>query len=85
VKTNIGKKPMLRAIASEFLARFMDAGRAGLRRDLVAFKSELQLSSPRWTTLSPRAEAVIAELDRRAEAHKLFLASSPPAKSARSR
>ena len=30
VKTDIGKKPMLRAIASEFLTHFMDAGRAGL-------------------------------------------------------
>ncbi|HXI85780.1 MAG TPA: acyl-CoA dehydrogenase family protein [Verrucomicrobiae bacterium] len=73
VKTNIGKKPMLRAIASEFLAHFMDAGRAGLRTDLVAFKSELQLSLATLDTLRPRAEAVIAELDRRAEAHKLFL------------
>ena len=44
VKTEIGKKPMLRAMASEFLAHFMDAGRAGLRTDLVAFKNELQQS-----------------------------------------
>jgi alkylation response protein AidB-like acyl-CoA dehydrogenase/flavin-dependent dehydrogenase/electron transfer flavoprotein alpha subunit/electron transfer flavoprotein alpha/beta subunit/ferredoxin-like protein FixX len=73
VKTNIGKKPMLRAIASEFLTHFMDAGRAGLRRDLVVFKSELQQSLATLDTLRPRAEAVIAELDRRAEAHKLFL------------
>jgi alkylation response protein AidB-like acyl-CoA dehydrogenase/flavin-dependent dehydrogenase/electron transfer flavoprotein alpha subunit/electron transfer flavoprotein alpha/beta subunit/ferredoxin-like protein FixX len=73
VKTNIGKKPMLRAIASEFLTHFMDAGRAGLRRDLVAFKSELQQSLATLDALRPRAEAVIAELDRRAEAHKLFL------------
>ncbi len=73
VKTNIGKKPMLRAIASEFLTHFMDAGRAGLRTDLVAFKSELQQSLDTLDALRPRAEAVIAELDRRAEAHKLFL------------
>jgi electron transfer flavoprotein-quinone oxidoreductase len=73
VKTNIGKKPMLRAIASEFLTHFMDAGRAGLRTDLAAFKSELQQSLETLDTLRPRAEAVIAELDRRAEAHKLFL------------
>jgi electron transfer flavoprotein-quinone oxidoreductase len=73
VKTNIGKKPMLRAIASEFLTHFMDAGRAGLRTDLVVFKSELQRSLAMLDTLRPRAEAVIAELDRRAEAHKLFL------------
>jgi electron transfer flavoprotein-quinone oxidoreductase len=73
VKTDIGKKPMLRAIASEFLTHFMDAGRAGLRTDLVAFKSELQQSLATLDTLRPRAEAVIAELDRRAEAHKLFL------------
>ncbi len=73
VKTDIGKKPMLRAIASEFLTHFMDAGRAGLRTDLVAFKSELQQSLATLDTLRPHAEAVIAELDRRAEAHKLFL------------
>ena len=51
----------------------MDAGRAGLRTDLVAFKSELQKSLATLDSLRPRAEAVIAELDRRAEAHKLFL------------
>ncbi|HVM62355.1 MAG TPA: acyl-CoA dehydrogenase family protein [Verrucomicrobiae bacterium] len=73
VKANIGKKPMLRAIASDFLAHFMDAGRAGLRTDLVAFKSELQKSLDTLDSLRPRAKAVIAELDRRAEAHKLFL------------
>ncbi|HTS16236.1 MAG TPA: acyl-CoA dehydrogenase family protein [Verrucomicrobiae bacterium] len=73
VKADIGKKPMLRAIASDFLAHFMDAGRAGLRTDLVAFKSELQNSLDTLDSLRPRAEAVIAELDRRAEAHKLFL------------
>jgi electron transfer flavoprotein-quinone oxidoreductase len=73
VKTDIGKKPMLRAIASDFLSHFMDAGRAGLRTDLVAFKSELQESLATLDSLRPRAEAVIAELDRRAEAHKLFL------------
>lgn len=73
VKTDIGKKPMLRAIASDFLSHFMDAGRAGLRTDLVAFKSELQKSLAILDSLRPRAEAVIAELDRRAEAHKLFL------------
>ena len=73
VKTDIGKKPMLRAIASDFLSHFMDAGRAGLRTDLVAFKSELQKSLTTLDSLRPRAEAVIAELDRRAEAHKLFL------------
>jgi len=73
VKTDIGKKPMIRAMASEFLAHFMDAGRAGLRTDLVAFKNELQQSLEALDTLRPRAEAVIAELDRRAEAHKLFL------------
>jgi electron transfer flavoprotein-quinone oxidoreductase len=73
VKTDIGKKPMLRAIASDFLSHFMDAGRAGLRTDLVAFKSELQKSLATLDSLQPRAEAVIAELDRRAEAHKLFL------------
>ena len=73
VKTEIGRKPMLRAIASEFLAHFMDAGRAGLRTDLAAFKSKLQQSLETLDTLRPRAEAVIAELDRRAEAHKLFL------------
>jgi electron transfer flavoprotein-quinone oxidoreductase len=73
VKSDIGKKPMLRAIASDFLSHFMDAGRAGLRTDLVAFKSELQKSLEILDSLRPRAEAVIAELDRRAEAHKLFL------------
>jgi electron transfer flavoprotein-quinone oxidoreductase len=73
VKSEIGRKPMLRAIASEFLAHFMDAGRAGLRTDLAAFKSELQQSLETLDTLRPRADAVIAELDRRAEAHKLFL------------
>jgi electron transfer flavoprotein-quinone oxidoreductase len=73
VKADIGKKPMLRAIASDFLSHFMDAGRAGLRTDLVAFKSELQKSLEMLDSLRPRAEAVIAELDRRAEAHKLFL------------
>src|SRR5579862_2192781 len=73
VKTDIGKKPMLRAIASDFLSHFMDAGRAGLRTDLVAFKSELQKSLATLDSLRPRAESVIAELDRRAEAHKLFL------------
>jgi electron transfer flavoprotein-quinone oxidoreductase len=73
VKTDIGRKPMLRAIASDFLAHFMDAGRAGLRTDLVAFKSELQQCLGTLDSLRPRAEAVIAELDRRAEAHKLFL------------
>jgi electron transfer flavoprotein-quinone oxidoreductase len=73
VKTNIGKKPMLRAIASDFLTHFMDAGRAGLRRDLVAFKSELQQSLATLDTLRLSAQTVIAELDRRAEAHKLFL------------
>jgi len=73
VKTDIGRKPMLRAIASDFLAHFMDAGRAGLRTDLVAFKSELQQSLDTLDSLLPRAQAVIAELDRRAEAHKLFL------------
>ena len=31
VKSEIGRKPMLRAIAADFLAHFMDAGRAGLR------------------------------------------------------
>ncbi len=73
VKTDIGKKPMLRAIASDFLSHFMDAGRVGLRTDLVAFKSELQKSLEILDALRPRAETVIAELDRRAEAHKLFL------------
>ena len=73
VKTDIGKKPMLRAIASEFLTHFMDAGRAGLRTDLAAFKNELQNSLETLDTLRPRAETVIAELDRRADAHKLFL------------
>ena len=73
VKSEIGRKPMLRAIASEFLAHFMDAGRAGLRTDLAAFKSELQQSLETLDMLRPRAEAVIAELDRRAEAHRLFL------------
>jgi electron transfer flavoprotein-quinone oxidoreductase len=73
VKADIGKKPMLRAIASDFLSHFMDAGRAGLRTDLVAFKSELQKSLATLDSLRPRAEAVIAELDRRAAAHKLFL------------
>ncbi|MGD1018485.1 MAG: acyl-CoA dehydrogenase family protein [Verrucomicrobiia bacterium] len=73
VKADIGKKPMLRAIASDFLSHFMDAGRAGLRTDLVAFKSELQKSLATLDSFRPRAETVIAELDRRAEAHKLFL------------
>jgi electron transfer flavoprotein-quinone oxidoreductase len=73
VKVDIGKKPMLRAIASDFLSHFMDAGRAGLRTDLVAFKSELEKSLATLDSLRPRAEAVIAEIDRRADAHKLFL------------
>jgi electron transfer flavoprotein-quinone oxidoreductase len=73
VKSEIGRKPMLRAVASDFIAHFMDAGRAGLRVDLVTFKRELQQSLAALDTLRPRAEAVVAELDRRAEAHKLFL------------
>ncbi len=73
VKADIGKKPMLRAIGSEFLAHFMDAGRAGLRVDLPKFKAELQSSLAALDTMRPRAEAVIAELDRRSEAAKLFL------------
>jgi electron transfer flavoprotein-quinone oxidoreductase len=73
VKADIGKKPMLRAIGADFLAHFMDAGRAGLRMDLSTFKFELSASLQTLDTLRPRAEAVIAELDRRAEAHKLFL------------
>ncbi len=73
VKTDIGKKPMLRAIASEFLTHFMDAGRAGLRMDLPKFKAELQACGPALDTVRPRAEMVIAELDRRAEAAKFFL------------
>ncbi|HUI06719.1 MAG TPA: acyl-CoA dehydrogenase family protein [Verrucomicrobiae bacterium] len=73
VKSEIGRKPMLRAIAAEFLAHFMDAGRAGLRMDLANFKSELAAALPALDSLRPRAETVIAELDRRAEAHKLFL------------
>ena len=73
VKSEIGRKPMLRAIAADFLAHFMDAGRAGLRMDLSTFKAELTASLPSLDSLRPRAEAVIAELDRRAAAHKLFL------------
>jgi electron transfer flavoprotein-quinone oxidoreductase len=73
VKTDMGRKPMIRAIASDFLEHFMDAGRAGLRTDLVAFRSELQQSLATLDSLRARAEAVVAELDRRAEAHKLFL------------
>jgi electron transfer flavoprotein-quinone oxidoreductase len=73
VKADIGKKPMLRAIAADFLTHFMDAGRAGLRMDLATFKSELSSSLQTLDSLRPRAEDVIAELDRRAEAHKLFL------------
>jgi len=73
VKNEIGKKPMLRAIAAEFLAHFMDAGRAGLRMDLSRFKSELLKSQHALDGLRSRAEAVVAELDRRAEAAKLFL------------
>ncbi len=73
VKSEIGRKPMLRAIAADFLTHFMDAGRAGLRMDLSSFKSELLASLPALDSLRPRAEAVVAELDRRAEAHKLFL------------
>jgi alkylation response protein AidB-like acyl-CoA dehydrogenase/electron transfer flavoprotein alpha subunit len=73
VKNEIGKKPMLRAVAAEFLNHFMDAGRAGLRMDLPKFKAELQSSLTALDTLRPRAEAVVAELDRRAEAAKLFL------------
>lgn len=73
VKSEIGRKPMLRAVASDFIAHFMDAGRAGLRVDLSNFKSELSKSLQALDTLRPRAEVVVAELDRRAEAHKLFL------------
>ncbi len=73
VKTSIGKKPMLRAIGTEFLRHFMDAGRAGLRMDLSNFKSELHLSLAALDTMRPRAEALAAELDRRAEAAKFFL------------
>ncbi len=73
VKTDIGKKPMLRAVGSEFLAHFMDAGRAGLRMDLPKFKAELQASLTALDSMRPRAESVISELDRRAEAAKLFL------------
>src|SRR5438094_6510305 len=64
---------MLRAIGSEFLRHFMDAGRAGLRMDLAKFKAELQESLAALDMVSPRAEAVVAELDRRAEAAKFFL------------
>src|SRR5439155_24725234 len=53
--------------------QFMDAGRAGLRLDLSNFKSELLKSLETLDALQPRAQAVIAELDRRAEAAKLFL------------
>ncbi len=73
VKADIGKKPMLRAIASDFLQHFMDAGRAGLRMDLTTFKSELQEALTALDSLRPRAEAVIAELDRRADAAKFYL------------
>ncbi len=73
VKKDIGKKPMLRAVASEFLARFMDAGRAGLRMDLAKFKIELTKSRDALDQIRPRAEAVVAELDRRADACRLFL------------
>jgi len=73
VKADLGKKPMLRSIASEFLRHFMDAGRAGLRMDLPQFKSELQTALAALDTLEKRAEGVIAELDRRAEAAKFFL------------
>ncbi|MCE9535837.1 MAG: acyl-CoA dehydrogenase family protein, partial [Nitrospirae bacterium] len=73
VKADIGKKPMLRAVASEFLRQFMDAGRAGLRMDLAKFKTKLQSSLQALDLIQPNAEAVIAELDRRAEAARLFL------------
>ncbi|HUJ11407.1 MAG TPA: acyl-CoA dehydrogenase family protein [Verrucomicrobiae bacterium] len=73
VKADIGKKPMLRAITADFLMHFMDAGRAGLRLDLATFKAELSASLQTLDSIRPRSEEVIAELDRRAEAHKLFL------------
>ena len=73
VKNDIGKKPMLRAVAAEFLARFMDAGRAGLRSDISNFRSEISKALAALDSTRPRAEAVVAELDRRAEAAKLFL------------
>ena len=73
VKKDIGKKPMLRAVASEFLAHFMDAGRAGLRMDLAKFKDELTRSRGALDQLRPRAEAVVTELDRRADAARMFL------------
>lgn len=73
VKADIGKKPMLRALASDFLRHFMDAGRAGLRMDLAKFKTELTAALAALDSLQPRANAIIAELDRRGEAAKLFL------------
>jgi electron transfer flavoprotein-quinone oxidoreductase len=73
VKNEIGRKPMLRALASDFLSHFMNAGRAGLRSDISNFKSELLKAQHALDSIRPRAEAMIAELDRRAEAAKFFL------------
>jgi electron transfer flavoprotein-quinone oxidoreductase len=73
VRAGLGRKPMLRAVAAGFLRHFMDAGRAGLRMDLAGFRSELAAAGDALQQIVPRAETLIAELDRRAQAHRLFL------------
>jgi electron transfer flavoprotein-quinone oxidoreductase len=73
VKADIGKRPMLRSIASDFLGHFMQAARAGQRQDLKAFASGLEKARSVMSQFRPRAEAVLAELGRREEAHKYFL------------
>jgi len=73
VRDDIGKKPMLRAVAAEFLTHFMEAGRAGLRLDLATFRTELQAALTTLDQLRPNAEAVVTELDRRAAAARLYL------------
>ena len=73
VKGDIGKRAMLRAITSDFLNHFMQAVRAGQRQDLKAFESSLKKALESMPKFRERAEAVLAELGRREEAHKFFL------------
>jgi alkylation response protein AidB-like acyl-CoA dehydrogenase/electron transfer flavoprotein alpha subunit len=73
VKSDIGKRAMLRAITSDFLNYFMQAARAGQRQDLKAFESNLRKALECMPKFKGRAEAVLAELGRREEAHKMFL------------
>lgn len=73
VRDQIGKRASLRGIGSDFLEAFMAAGRAGLRMDLRGFEKNLQKARAILPQLGLRAQAELAELTRREEAHKQFL------------